>query len=93
MTNHAHIVVMLNRSRQEGDQNGRNRQHATNYGAQRGGGDRGASTREEQQDDEDIQQDDGEYLMPDRDFYRRKITSFQNVHSYFAISAPFYSTI
>ena len=30
-----------------------------------------------------MQQGDGEYLMPDRDFHRRKITTFQNVHSYF----------
>ena len=59
----------------------------TNYGERRGGGDRGAGGerggREADEPDEDMHQDDGEYLMPDRDFYRKKITSFQNVHAYF----------
>jgi polyadenylation factor subunit 2 len=59
----------------------------TNYGEKRGGGDRGAGGerggREADEPDDDMHQGDGEYLMPDRDFYRKKITSFQSVHSYF----------
>jgi len=51
------------------------------------GGGRGGyrEKRDDAEDDEDdrMQDEEGSFLMPDRDFYRKKITTFQTIHSYF----------
>lgn len=60
------------------------------FGGRGGQGGRGGFAREKREeagaedDEEDRMQDEeGSYLMPDRDFYRKKITTFQTIYSYF----------